>query len=109
LPARWRLASWAVVLDAQGHQGPHFHPDGYVSGVYYAKLPATMRPGDDAGCIEFGRTADHIGGTREPLVEVRRPEEGLMFLFPSYLYHRTLPFEGAEPRICVAFDVLPIA
>lgn len=107
LPARWRLASWAVVLEAQGHQGPHFHPDGYVSGVYYARLPSTMRAGDDAGCIEFGRTADHIGGSQEPLVEVLRPEEGLMLLFPSYMYHRTIPFEGAEPRVCIAFDVVP--
>ena len=32
-----------------------------------------------------------------------------MFLFPSYLYHRTLPFEGAEPRMCIAFDCLPAA
>lgn len=108
LPQRWRLASWAVVLEAQGHQGPHFHPDGCVSGVYYVRLPSTMAGAmDDAGCIEFGRTADHIGGAKEPLIEVRRPEEGLMLLFPSYLYHRTIPFEGAEPRICVAFDVLP--
>jgi Tfp pilus assembly protein PilF len=108
LPARWRLASWAVVLEAQGHQGPHFHPDGYVSGVYYARLPAVVKAGaGDAGCIEFGRTADHIGGTREPFIEVLRPEEGLMLLFPSYLYHRTIPFEGAEPRICIAFDAVP--
>lgn len=25
----------------------------------------------------------------------------------SYLYHRTLPFRSAEPRISMAFDVLP--
>lgn len=110
LPSRWQLASWAVVLEAQGHQGPHFHPDGYISGVYYIRLPSVVKAGDgDAGCIEFGRTADAIGGAREPLVEVLRPEEGLMLLFPSYLYHRTIPFEGAEPRICIAFDVVPVA
>jgi tetratricopeptide (TPR) repeat protein len=109
LPARWQLASWAVVLEAQGHQGPHFHPDGYVSGVYYARLPSVMRAGaGDAGCIEFGRTADHIGGAREPLIEVLRPEEGLMLLFPSYVYHRTIPFEGSEPRVCIAFDAVPV-
>jgi len=108
LPASWQLASWAVVLAAQGHQGPHFHPDGYLSGVYYVRLPAVVKAGaGDAGCIEFGRTADHIGGTREPLIEVVRPEEGLLLLFPSYLYHRTLPFTGDERRICIAFDVLP--
>ncbi len=32
--------------------------------------------------------------------------EGRVFLFPSYLYHRTIPFSGPEQRICIAFDVL---
>ena len=36
-----------------------------------------------------------------------RPEEGLLLLFPSYFYHGTVPFEAAEPRISIAFDVLP--
>lgn len=108
LPQRWRLATWAVVLKAHGQQGPHFHPDGYISGVYYVHLPQAVKDAHgDAGCIEFGRTADAIGGAREPLIEMIRPEESLMLLFPSYFYHRTIPFEGTESRICVAFDVLP--
>ena len=35
-----------------------------------------------------------------------RPEEGLIVLFPSFFFHRTIPFESAEERISVAFDVL---
>ena len=108
LPERWRLATWAVVLQEAGHQGPHFHPDGYISGVYYARLPSTMGDATDhAGWLEFGRTGDAIGNREDPLIELVRPEEGLLLLFPSYFYHRTIPFEGAEPRISVAFDVLP--
>jgi hypothetical protein len=34
-----------------------------------------------------------------------RPEEGLMLLFPSYMYHRTIPFAGDGTRISIAFDV----
>lgn len=108
LPQRWRLATWAVVLRSQGYQGPHFHPDGYISGVYYVSLPETMTADHgDVGCIEFGRTSDAIGGSREPLLELVRPHEGLMLLFPSYFYHRTMPFESETPRISVAFDILP--
>ena len=29
-----------------------------------------------------------------------------MLLFPSYMFHRTLPFAGTGERISVAFDVL---
>ncbi|MFQ6018117.1 MAG: putative 2OG-Fe(II) oxygenase, partial [Kiloniellaceae bacterium] len=36
-----------------------------------------------------------------------QPEEGLMLLFPSYFYHRTIKFETAETRISIAFDVVP--
>lgn len=108
LPTRYRLATWAVVLRAAGHQGPHFHPDGYVSGVYYVRLPSTMRGGaDHAGWIEFGRTGDAIGNREDPLIELVQPEEGTLLLFPSYFYHRTIPFQGEEPRISLAFDVLP--
>ena len=108
LPAKWRVTGWAVVLETQGHQGPHFHPDGCISGVYYVRLPPSMRSAaDTSGCIEFGRVADSIGGSAEPLLATIRPEEGTMLLFPSYFYHRTLSFEDDSPRISIAFDVLP--
>ena len=33
----------------------------------------------------------------------------MMLLFPSYLYHGTLPYPGPEERISISFDVLPEA
>ena len=109
LPDRWQLASWAVSLQAQGHQGPHFHPDGCVSGVYYVRVPdSVLSASNGEGCLEFGRTADAIGGgSRDPLLRLVTPAEGLLLLFPSYFYHRTLPFDGPQSRISIAFDVLP--
>ncbi len=32
-----------------------------------------------------------------------------MVLFPSYFYHRTIPFESDEQRISIDFDVMPVA
>lgn len=110
LPARWRLATWAVALQSQGYQGPHFHPDGRISGVYYVAVPDAVRhAADRAGALEFGRTTgtDAIGGQAQPLLHVVTPGPGQMVVFPSYFYHRTLPFASAQPRISVAFDVLP--
>ena len=34
-------------------------------------------------------------------------EEGDILLFPSSLFHRTIPFETDEDRICIAFDISP--
>ena len=31
-----------------------------------------------------------------------------MVLFPSYFYHRTVPFTGTDERISIAFDVRPL-
>ncbi len=108
-PKRWRLSGWAVVMEAQGHQIAHIHPSAWLSGVYYVKVPDIVRmPAQGrAGWIEFGRPPKHLHATVEPEVRAIQPEEGLMLLFPSYFYHQTVPFETAEMRISIAFDVLP--
>jgi len=109
-PAAWRLTLWAVVMESQGHQVPHIHSSGWVSGVCYVALPPTMGAGGDdrAGWIEFGAGPAHLGLTRTPPTEAFRPEEGVLFTFPSYFWHRTIPFVSEEPRICVAFDAMPV-
>jgi tetratricopeptide (TPR) repeat protein len=108
-PSDFKYTMWSVVMDSQGHQLPHLHPDGWVSGVYYVALPETMHAatGEQDGWIEFGRPLRELTGSLVPEVETIRPEEGMMVLFPSYFYHQTIPFESAEQRICIAFDALP--
>ena len=109
-PRHWALTAWGVVLEAQGHQIPHNHPTAWLSGVYYVKVPDIVRaPGQGQdGWIEFGRPPDHFHSTVAPEVRAFRPEEGLMLLFPSYIYHRTVPFEAAGTRISIAFDARPL-
>jgi hypothetical protein len=36
------------------------------------------------------------------------PRAGRMLLFPSYVYHHTIPFHDSENRISFAFDVVPL-
>jgi len=110
-PARWRLASWAVVLEGEGNLVPHIHLDGYLGGAYYPQLPETMKSaagkGDQSGWFELGRPPTELPATAAPEVRAIRPEEGLMLLFPSYFYHCTLPFKSDERRITIAFDLVP--
>ena len=109
-PRRWRLTSWAAVLDRQGSLEPHIHYDGYVSGVYYCHMPAEIGASDEseAGWFELGRLPERVGSAAAPEICAIRPREGMMILFPSYFYHRTVPFEAAEPRISIAFDAAPL-
>lgn len=108
-PRGFSYMMWSVVMESQGHQLPHMHPDGWVSGVYYVKLPGEMRAatGEQDGWIEFGRPLRELTGASQPRVKTLRPEEGGLVLFPSYFYHQTIPFESPEQRICIAFDAVP--
>ena len=36
-----------------------------------------------------------------------RPYPGLLVLFPSYVWHGTVPFESGGRRLTAAFDVVP--
>jgi Rps23 Pro-64 3,4-dihydroxylase Tpa1-like proline 4-hydroxylase len=35
------------------------------------------------------------------------PEIGDLVMFPSSVFHRTIPFSSGEERICIAFDLKP--
>lgn len=106
------LDAWAVVLNSGGHQAPHVHAASLVSGVYYVRVPEAVKTASagEAGFIRFGdpgTSMPHgraIDGLHTAAV---RPEEGMFVLFPAYFWHSTVPFESDEPRICVAFDVVP--
>jgi len=36
-----------------------------------------------------------------------RPQPGLLVLFPSYMWHGTVPFSGTQTRLTIAFDIVP--
>lgn len=110
-PERWRLRAWATVLSAGGYQDPHNHPTGWISGVYYVQVPPSVSDDDPdrAGWIEFGRPDPFLRPAGVPDLRFFRPCEGLMLIFPSYVWHRTIPYSGDRPRISIAFDVIPLA
>lgn len=104
------LRSWCVITEGDGFETWHAHPSGWMSGVYYARVPDAVANGTDAaGCITFGLPDGLIGAEKaarfgEDLV---RPQPGLLMLFPSHSYHRTFPHGAADRRICVSFDIWP--
>ena len=97
------------MMRSGGHQLAHIHPLGWMSGVYYAALPPQVADDDpaQAGWIRFGRPGALLADLDGLNCHTIRPQEGLLVLFPSYLYHHTIPFESSERRISIAFDALP--
>jgi tetratricopeptide (TPR) repeat protein len=99
--------SWSVRLKAGGgHHVPHFHPEGWISSAYYARLPTSMDDQEHhAGCIQFGGPPDSLNTHLKPR-RIVRPREGALVLFPSYLWHGTFDFPGHDIRLTAAFDLI---
>ena len=60
----------------------------------------------DEGAIEFTLNGDNYSNPNSPGL-VYKPKSGDIILFPSSLFHRTIPFSTNTERIVVAFDLLP--
>ncbi len=109
IPTEFALDAWANILDEGGHQSGHIHNLGWLSGVYYVEMPQAVRDDDPerAGWIEFNRPGYGIPDLGRATVRTLRPQIGMVALFPSYVWHRTVPFTGGGERISVAFDLHP--
>lgn len=99
------LSGWVTRLKTQGYQQGHIHPTAWISGVYYLSLPPIDPQQPEAGGIEFGRSPSYYpeGGDQGDK-KLIRPTAGTLVLFPSYFYHRTIPFDADEQRVTLAFD-----
>ena len=101
--------AWSVRLRSEGFHTNHMHPEGWLSSALYIALPdevQAQQAGDKAGYIQFGVPSLEPPSDLEPR-RVVRPEIGTLVLFPSYMWHGTVPFTSQQPRITVAFDLLP--
>jgi uncharacterized protein (TIGR02466 family) len=110
-PLSARLRSWGLIQREQDYEEGHIHPGGWLSGVYYVRVPTAVSeaPEPGPGCIEFGPPSA-VGRALPDLVRPHRyrPREGMLLLSPSHFQHRTIPSGVDEPRISVAFDVVPV-
>lgn len=100
--------SWSVRLKSAGKHVNHFHPQGWLSSAFYVELPPSVARADagHSGWIQFGQPPEDLGVTLEPR-RVVQPAVGTLVLFPSYMWHGTVPFADAAPRMTMAFDAKP--
>jgi Flp pilus assembly protein TadD len=97
---------WSIELRRDGFHVNHVHPKGWISSAYYVSLPTEVSDTQArSGWLKFGEPrfpAQSVG----PEFSVQ-PEEGMLVLFPSYLWHGTTAIVGEAPRITIAFDAVP--
>lgn len=100
--------SWSVRLRDAGHHEQHVHPEGWFSSAFYVALPHALGGSEgQQGWLTLGQPQDSLGLKLKPLRTVE-PKLGRLVLFPSTMWHGTLPFDEGE-RLTVAFDVRPPA
>jgi uncharacterized protein (TIGR02466 family) len=99
--------SWSVRLTRAGFHVNHVHSHGWISSCYYVRVPQVSADSTrQAGWLRLGET-DLKLAQRERIGRMIQPREGMLVLFPSYMFHGTTPFDTDEERITVAFDVVP--
>ena len=98
--------SWSSRLTDGGYHTNHLHRSGWISSCYYVRLPQAVADGkDQQGWITFGQPDFENGPAIRRTIQ---PQVGRLILFPSYMWHGTLPFQSETPRTTIAFDALPI-
>ncbi|HXA37745.1 MAG TPA: putative 2OG-Fe(II) oxygenase [Phenylobacterium sp.] len=99
--------AWSVRLRPNGFHRDHFHPEGWLSSAFYVETPdAALDSPDRQGWIRFGQPPFMTDPPLPPAHFVR-PKPGRLVLFPSYMWHGTVPFTTDETRLTVAFDAVP--
>lgn len=100
-------SSWYVRLRRGGYVDRHIHEVGWISGAVYLVLPKDKKDPTE-GCFEYGLHGDSYPQKHSNFpVGIATPSVGDIVLFPSSLFHRTIPFNSNEERICIAFDLKP--
>ncbi|WP_020167632.1 MULTISPECIES: tetratricopeptide repeat protein [Methylotenera] len=102
-------SSWYVKMQQGGHLSAHIHELGWISGAVYLAMPSINGL---EGAFEYGTHGDDypimdiVNHTQFPTAQII-PNVGDIVLFPSSLFHRTIPFNSRHNRICIAFDLKP--
>ncbi|CAN5164177.1 putative 2OG-Fe(II) oxygenase [soil metagenome] len=104
----WRFKDVrSVKLSSAGFHDNHVHAGGWLSAALHVELPDLPRfDVKKAGWLTFGEP----GLPTKPMLAPERhirPEAGRLVLFPSYMWHGTVPFTAERPRLTVAFELSP--
>lgn len=106
-PSKFGLNGWFVRLLKNGYQESHIHTDAWLSGVVYLKTIKSLTK-ENEGAIEFSLQGYDLPIINQNLQnKIYKPNNGDIILFPSSLFHKTIPFTSNDERCVIAFDLVP--
>jgi uncharacterized protein (TIGR02466 family) len=101
------VGAWSVRLRQSGFHLDHMHHEGWISSAFYVETPdGALDRESREGWLRLGKppfqTVPEL-----PAERFIRPKPGRLVLFPSYMWHGTVPFHTEERRTTIAFDLIP--
>lgn len=103
----YRLSgAWSVKLSDDGFHVNHIHPEGWISSAFYVDVPdGTQDDPEQKGWIKFGEPPFKVPDMGPE--HVIAPKAGRLVLFPSYMWHGTIPIAKGTTRMTLPFDAVP--
>ncbi len=113
------VGAWFQVQNRYGFHDIHTHGNCSWSGVYYVQIDETAKRaqhpqlGARNGLTRFyGPSLTLLGGAYQDLGNAYlqqathdvQPQAGTLIVFPSWLNHKALPYDGEQDRIIVSFN-----
>ena len=111
---------WFQIQNGQAFHDVHTHGNCSWSGVYYLQIDAAAERRQHAELGEFNGVTRFYGPysqfqagaymdmgnayLQKNSIDIQ-PEEGMLVLFPSYLPHKAMAYEGKKDRVIVSFNV----
>jgi len=105
-PRNYELRAWMISMKTGGFLAPHNHEYGWITGSFYLQVPKRLN-NEEEGNIAFS-----YQGPRYPMKDkdfnltIKKIETRDICIFPSSLFHHTIPFDSTEERICFVFDLV---
>lgn len=108
--------SWFHITRSGGYQSNHFHPNASWSGIYCVDPGDAVADRPESGQVKFydprgpGAHMHFDAGNRQldPRFSTNpvylSHQAGQLVIFPSWLLHEVLPYQGTRERVVVAFN-----
>ena len=101
------IGAWSCLMRGQGRHVNHLHPEGWISSAYYVTVPEATKDAEAKnGWIKFGEPSLDLA-LKDPIRRAVQPVPGRLVLFPSYVWHGTVPLQASSARTTIAFDAVP--
>lgn len=99
---------WSIINRSDASNTRHIHGNNFISAAYYVKAPKNCGdivfhdPRNEPSF--FHPKVSKPNKLNTNLVKIT-PQEGLLILFPSYVYHSVEANKSGEERIVISFNI----